>query len=115
MIGDPFGYRANSPFSKLINAGGTINLFTTSATAYVYSLLYNCTAAGTTWAVKIVDQATVPVGGNVLYTLNPMVVSTAPVVILNLSAPVPIIGGLSFVTISGTPGSLNVWGNISQN
>ena len=110
MIGDPFGYRSNTPFSKLINATGTVSLFTTSATAYLYTLIYNCTNAGTTWTIKIQDNSTTP---NVLYNLGAAVVSTTPVVVVALSAPIPIIGGISVVT-TGTAGSLNIWGNYSQ-
>jgi hypothetical protein len=110
MIGDPFGYRVNIPFSKLINATGTVNLFTASGTAYLYSLMYFCTAAGTTWNIKIQDNASTP---NPIYNIAAATVSTTPVVIFNFDAPIPIIGGLSVVT-AGTAGSLNVWGNYSQ-
>jgi hypothetical protein len=108
MIGDPYGFRVNTPFSRLINAIGTVHIATGSA--YLYNLMYNCTNAGTSWSITIQDRSPTPI---VLYTLAALVVSTVPVVIVNLQAPVPLIGGLDIIT-AGTAGSLGLWGNYSQ-
>ena len=103
-------FRVNLPFLKRITSIGTINIAPNSI--YLYSLCYNCTAAGTTWGLTIQDRSTpTPI---VLYTLGSLVVSTVPVVVLNLASPIPLIGGLDLV-LTGTPGGLNVWGNYSQN
>jgi hypothetical protein len=108
MIGDPFGFRVNVPFRKLINTSGTLTL--TSGSAFTYVLMYNCTNAGTTWSLTVQDKGTPPI---VIYTISPLVVSTVPVVVVNVDAPVQMLGGIDIIT-AGTAGSLGLWGNYSQ-
>ena len=110
MVGDPFGYRVNSPFSKKITTSGTTNIVT--GTGYLYSLMYNCTNAGTSWSFTIQDKSATPI---VLYTIAALVVSTVPVVVVNVDAPIPILGGIDIITTGATPGAVGVWGNVSQN
>lgn len=100
-------FRVNTPFRAQITTKTTTPVV--SGTCYLYSLMYNCTAAGTAWSITIQDHS-----GVVLYTLATLVVSTAPVVVFDLSSPIPFIGGLDIVTGGTTAGALNVWGNASQ-
>lgn len=100
-------YRVNIPFRSQITTKTTTPVV--SGTCYISSLMYNCTNAGTAWSVTIQDHA-----GLVLYTLGTLVLSTTPVVVFNLSSPIPFIGGLDIVTAGTTAGSLNVWGNALQ-
>lgn len=109
MDEDPWGFRNNVPFVKQITTVGTIPIAPNAVA--LYNILYNCTNAGTTWSLKIQDRSPTPI---ILYNIAALVVSTVPVVVLSLTSPIPIVGGLDFV-LTGTPGSLNVWGNFSQN
>ena len=97
---------------KAITAGGT-NLVTPVATGTVYltTLAFNCINAGTGWSFTVQDRSVPPI---VLFAVTPLTVSTQPVILLNLSAPIPMMGGLDIVT-NGTPGHVNVWGNYSAN
>lgn len=102
-------FRGNFPFRALINTKTTTTPVT--GTCYLWALMYNCTNAGSAWSLTIQDKAGTPM---VLYTLGTLVVSTVPVVVLNLLAPIPMIGGIDIITGGTTAGALNVWGNVSQ-
>jgi hypothetical protein len=109
-MADEYGFRDNVPFKALITSN-TPQTIGGGATCYLYSLVYNCTNAGTTWVVKIADAST-----PTAFTLASitMTLSTAPVTLLNLEAPIPISGGL-VISATGTPGSVSLFGNYSTN
>src|SRR5262245_14377032 len=98
------------PLRALINTKTTTT--PVAGTVYLYSLIYNCTNAGSGWTLTIQDKAASPL---VLYTLNPLVLSSVPVVVLNLNYPIPMIGGIDIITGGTTAGALNVWGAYAQN
>jgi hypothetical protein len=102
--------RRNDIFwGQRITGNGTIT--PTTATCYIYNIVYNCTNAGTTWSLTIQDKAPTP---KVLYTIAALVVSTAPIVVLNQYGPIgPMIGGFDVIT-AGTAGAVNLWINYSQ-
>jgi hypothetical protein len=102
-------FRVNIPFVRVITTSATTNV--APNTVYLYSLQYSCSNAGTSWSLTIRDRSPTPI---VLYPTTTLAVSTVPVVVQNLVAPIPIIGGLDIIT-AGTAGAVAVWGNYSQN
>jgi hypothetical protein len=98
------------PIRSFINSSVTTSL--ANQTVYLWNLIYNCTAAGTTWSFKVQDRTSpTPM---VLYNIASQTVSTTPVVVINLNTPIAMIGGMDIIT-TGTPGTVLVWGAVSMN
>jgi len=102
-------FRVPVPIRALITTKTTTT--PVSGACYLFALLYNCTNAGTAWSLTIQDKASTPL---VIYTLGTLVVSTVPVVIVSLTNPMLLIGGLDIITGGTTAGALNIWGWATQ-
>jgi hypothetical protein len=91
--------------SQRINSSATTELV--KGSAYVTSIVYNCSNAGTGWTLKITEHT----GGKILIGPFPVVVPTdgRPSVLFELGNDrVPMRGGVDVIT-AGTPGVLDIW------
>ena len=93
-----------------IAAGGTITLI--NHTIALKQLVIVVSSAGTTWIVRIQDAAAAP--AIIVAPITVAAPSTITWIYQHFREPLPMDGGLSFVTASGTPGVLDIWFSFEQ-
>ena len=77
-------------------------------------ILIVCSSAGTSWVIRIEDLDTPP------SIVAPPTTMSAPSgadpfsIDKFLNIPIPVVGGLNFVTVSGTPGVVDIWFSYAQ-
>lgn len=93
-----------------IAAGSTIPLI--DKTIALKQLVIVVSAAGTTWIARIEDNDTPP--SILVAPITVAAPSTIAWIYQHFKEPLPMIGGLDFVTVSGTPGALDIWFSFEQ-
>ena len=94
----------NFPVSKHITSKTTTNIV--AENAYITQIVYLCSGAGTTWALKIQDKATTP---RIWFgPVDLTVPSDGKPIIINFTYPVAMEGGIDVITSGGTAGVLDI-------
>jgi hypothetical protein len=92
-----------NPYKKRITTSATTTIV--SVPCLVLQIVIACAVAGTTWKLKIQDQASSPF---VLVPELTLAVPTDGPIILKFDEPIPMDVGVDVVTTGGSPGEVGV-------
>lgn len=95
---------------KRIAAGSTIAII--AKTIALKQLVIVVSSAGTTWNIRIEDNSSTP--AIIVPPIQVSAPSTLSWIYQHFDEPLPMQDGLDFVTISGTPGVLDIWYSFEQ-
>ncbi len=94
----------NYPVTKHVTTKTTTNIVSESVT--MSQIVFLCTGAGTTWALKIQDKASTP---RIWFgPVDLTVPADGKPIIINFTVPVYMEGGIDVITSGGTAGVLDI-------